>query len=112
MVSTVQSGAKRSKRTVSKPQTEWQAAHHFLQETRAKLVERGREQQAILFLADGSYDNIDFWKGLPEGAVCIAACAESMLLIALPQPDTIGNLFCAMRYGVKHKIADFCFRRA
>jgi hypothetical protein len=81
----------RSKRTVSKAQTEGQAAHRFLQETRAKLVERGREQQPILFLADGGYDNVDFWKGLPEGVHALVRTAKNRTLRYLPSADDHRN---------------------
>jgi hypothetical protein len=51
------------------PQREWEAGLVFLQWTRTELDAAGRQAQMLLTLADGAYDTLNFWRGLPARTV-------------------------------------------
>ncbi len=51
------------------PQREWEAGLAFLHWTRQELDEAGRTEQVLLVLADGAYDTLNFWRGLPDRAI-------------------------------------------
>ncbi len=52
------------------PQREWEAGLAFLHSTRRELDDAGRSEQVVLALADGAYDTLNFWRGLPVIAPC------------------------------------------
>ena len=64
---------------------EWEAAGNFLNWLRDGLDQIGRKDQAILALADGGFDVIDLWRGLPERVVLLTRTARNRCLYYLPQ---------------------------
>lgn len=66
-------------------QTEWQAGLGFLHWTRQRLDEEGRKQQLLLTLADGSFDTLKFWWGLPARTVLAVRTARNRRLYYLPE---------------------------
>lgn len=80
-----------------KPQTEVQAGLKIIKWCRQKLDEFGRQAQSLLVLADGSYDTIDFWRGLPKNCVALVRTARNRCLYHLPPEGSHGN----RRYGDK-----------
>ena len=78
----------KSQPEVHEPQKEWQAAVVFLNWLRGQLRLNGRSQQRVLMVADGSYDNLNLWKHLPEGVILLARSAKNRVLHTLPQPKT------------------------
>jgi len=67
------------------PQREWEAGLSFLNWVRQELDEAGRAQQVLLNLADGSFDVLDFWRGLPERTVLAVRTARNCRLYYLPE---------------------------
>jgi DDE superfamily endonuclease len=59
---------------------EWQAGLVYVEWVRRELDRLGRASQEILLLADGSYDVLDFWTGLPERVVAAIRCAKNRVL--------------------------------
>jgi hypothetical protein len=66
------------------PQKEWQAGLAFLAWVRGQLDQAGRAEQPVLALADGSFDRLGFWEGLPERVVAVVRTAKNRVLYALP----------------------------
>jgi hypothetical protein len=64
---------------------EWEAGLAFLDWTRQNLDEAGREQQMLLTLADGAFDTLNFWRGLPERTVLAVRTARNRRLYYLPE---------------------------
>ena len=79
------------------PRTEVAAGLSILQWTRNQLDEAGRSEQLLLSLADGSYDTLAFWAGLPERTVAVVRSARNRALFELPAADAHGN----RKYGAK-----------
>ncbi len=69
------------------PRREWQAGLAFLSWLRSGLDQAGRTQQLILALADGGFDVIELWRGLPERVILIVRTARNRRLFYLPQPE-------------------------
>lgn len=67
------------------PRREWEAGLAFLHWVRQELDLAGREEQLILDLEDGSYDTLDFWRGLPERTVLAVRTARNRRLYYLPE---------------------------
>ena len=67
------------------PQREWEAGLAFLQWVRKELDEARREQQILLNLADGSFDVLEFWRGLPAHTVLAVRTARDRRLYYLPE---------------------------
>ena len=67
------------------PQREWEAGLTFLHWTRHELDDVGRHAQVILTLADGAYDTLNFWRGLPERTVLAVRTARNRRLHSLPE---------------------------
>jgi hypothetical protein len=65
--------------------TEGEAGLSFLHWTRQCLDEEGREPQLLLALADGSFDTLNVWRGLPERTVLAVRTARNRRLCYLPQ---------------------------
>jgi len=65
-------------------QREWEAALTFLHWTRHELDEAERTAQLLLVLADGGYDTLNFWRGLPTRTVLAVRTARNRRLYALP----------------------------
>lgn len=65
---------------------EWEAGLQIVRWVRQKLDSFGREKQLVLFLGDGAYDQVEFWKRLPERVVMAVRTAKNRALWALPEP--------------------------
>lgn len=79
------------------PQTEVAAGLSILQWLRSQMDAAGRSKQVLLNLADGSYDTLAFWGGLPERTVAVVRTARNRCLFELPTADAHGN----RKYGNK-----------
>ena len=66
------------------PRREWAAALEFLRWVRQGLNELGRRAQRVLALADGAFDVVDFWRGLPENVDLVVRTARNRCLYGLP----------------------------
>jgi hypothetical protein len=66
--------------------TEWEAARAGLAWLRGRLDAAGRRAQRLLVLADGGYDVVKLWAGLPERTVLVARTARNRALYELPPP--------------------------
>lgn len=64
---------------------EWEAGLAFLHWVRAGLDAAGREVQAVLVLADGGFDVLDLWRGLPQRVILVARTARNRRLFWLPK---------------------------
>jgi hypothetical protein len=67
------------------PQREWEAGLAFLHWTRQELDAADRHNQLLLTLADGAYDTLNFWRGLPERTVLAVRTARNRRLYELPE---------------------------
>jgi hypothetical protein len=67
------------------PQREWEAGLAFLSWTRQELDEAGRAAQRLLTLADGAYDTLNFWRGLPDRTILAVRTARNRRLYELPE---------------------------
>lgn len=65
---------------------EWAAGLQFVGWVRQQLDRLARAQQTVLLLADGHYDVLDFWQGLPARTVAAIRCAKNRVLYELPTP--------------------------
>ena len=65
---------------------EWAAGVQFVTWVRAHLDMHGREAQQVLCLADGAYDKVDFWRGLPRNVTALVRTAKNRALCYLPAP--------------------------
>lgn len=74
----------KAQRSAHEAVKEWQGALTFMAWVRARLDEAGRQAQRVLFLGDGSYDNINLWKARPERVVVLVRSAANRALYALP----------------------------
>lgn len=73
----------------SQPQTveplkEWEASVQFLTWLRQQFVAHERAEQAILFVGDGHYDNLELWQHLPDDVTMLARSARNRVLYELP----------------------------
>lgn len=59
------------------PQREWEAGLAFLHWTRQELDDVGRGAQVVLALAEGVYDTLNFWRGLPDRTVLAVRTARN-----------------------------------
>ena len=95
----------------SEPQTveplkEWEASVQFLNWVRGHLHAHGREAQAVLFIADGHYDNLRLWQQLPAGVTMLARSAKNRVLYHLPDDSMHGN----RKYGLRAPQAQAIWR--
>lgn len=63
---------------------EWEAGLQVIGWVRKELDASGRESQPILCLADGSYDSVEVWNGLPQGVIAVVRTARNRCLRELP----------------------------
>jgi len=80
----------------SQPQTveplkEWEASVQFLTWLRQQFTAHQRPEQAILFVGDGHYDNLELWQHLPDGVTMLARSAKNRVLYHLPDETMHGN---------------------
>lgn len=93
------------------PQREWTGALLALHTLRHALDASGRFAQPILFLADGSYDVVDFWRELPARTIVVVRTARNRVLRDLPVTSP-GQRGRRRRYGpVAPKPADWLQER-
>jgi hypothetical protein len=76
----------KAKRQVHEAMKEWQAGLRFVEWVRQQLDEVGRSAPKVLLLVDGSFDNTELWKALPERVVVLARTAKNRALYHLPGP--------------------------
>lgn len=79
------------------PCTEWQASLAAVAWVRSQLDAVGRISQWVLLLADGRYDTLGFWKGLPQGVVAAVRTSRHRVLYELPPADSHKN----RKYGAQ-----------
>jgi len=77
--------------------TEVEAGLTFLHWTRQQMDKRGRTEQTLVTLNDGSYDTLKFWPGLPTNTIGIVRTARNRCLYELPSATAHGNC----KYGKK-----------
>jgi len=70
------------------PCKEWEAGLAFVQWVRQELDAAGRSLQQLLVLADGAYDTVGLWLGLPERTVLVVRTAKNRKLRELPAPSS------------------------
>lgn len=63
---------------------EWQAGVQFVTWVRQGLDRLGRSAQLLLVLADGAYDQVEFWKALPAHTAAAVRTAKNRVLRELP----------------------------
>lgn len=71
--------------------TEWAAALQAVQWVRAQFERLGRGQQRLLVLADGTFDVLDFWRGLDGWTTALVRTARHRCLHHLPPPQAHKN---------------------
>lgn len=64
---------------------EWEAGLLFIAWLRGGLDRAGRAGQTILALADGGFDVLDLWRGLPERVTLVTRTARNRCLYYLPE---------------------------
>jgi hypothetical protein len=70
--------------SLASPCREWQAGLQLVDWVRRQLDQLGRASQEILLVTDGSYDVLDYWRGLPERTIAAIRCAKNRVLYELP----------------------------
>jgi hypothetical protein len=65
---------------------EWEAGIQFITWVRQQLDRLGRGSQLLLLLADGAYEKVEFWRGLPDKTVAAVRTAKNRVLRELPGP--------------------------
>ena len=78
-------------RRITEPCKEWEAALAFLGWLRGVLSAWGRVGQRVLMLADGGFDTLGMWHGLPEGVILLTRSAKNRVLHHLPPADAHRN---------------------
>jgi hypothetical protein len=63
---------------------EWEAGLVYLHWVRSQLDQAGRKEQSILALADGAFDVLELWRGLPERVNLLSRTARNRCLYWLP----------------------------
>ncbi len=63
---------------------EWEAGLAFIGWVRQELDVAGRAVQRLLVLADGAYDTVGLWRGLPERTILVVRTAKNRRLRELP----------------------------
>ena len=64
---------------------EWEAGSLFINWLRQGLDGAGRARQKLLVLADGGFDVLDLWRGLPERVILVTRTARNRCLYYLPK---------------------------
>jgi hypothetical protein len=67
------------------PQREWEAGLTCVPWVRDGLDDLGRAAQQVLVLADGSFDTLSFWSGLPKRVILAVRTARNRALYWLPE---------------------------
>ena len=66
---------------------EWEAGLVFLKWVRERLDAAGRSGQKVLVLADGGFDVLELWKGLPANTLLAVRTARNRALFELPKRE-------------------------
>lgn len=74
----------KSPRQATEAVTEHAAGSEALEWVGKQLKQLGHGQRQILCLADGSFDNLAFWKGLKEGVTVLVRTAKNRAFCHLP----------------------------
>ena len=64
---------------------EWEAGLVFLNWLRQGLDRLGRKAQMLLVVADGGFDVLELWRGLPDNVVLLTRTARNRALFELPE---------------------------
>lgn len=92
--------------------TEWVAGLAGIAWLRGRLDAAGRRAQRLLVLADGSYDVVKLWAGLPARTVLLARTARNRALYE-PPPPAAGRRGAPRKYGPRALTpADWLHQRA
>lgn len=75
---------KKSHRTQTIAYKEWETAVISLNWLKNQLKRVGQESRQILMLGDGSYDNLNLWKHLPNGVTLFVRSAKNRVLYFMP----------------------------
>ena len=70
----------KARRQITEPCNEWEAALVFLHWLLATLAKLGRAAQPVLMVADGSFETLPLWQGLPDGVILLARSAKNRVL--------------------------------
>ncbi len=81
----------KARRQAHPARSEVWAARVALRWLRAAMRALGRGAMRILFVGDGRYDQVTFWKHLPEGVILLARSARNRRLFFLPEPTMRRN---------------------
>lgn len=73
------------------PLKEWEASVQFLTWLQEQFVAHERSEQALLFVGDGRYDNLNLWQQLRSGLTMMARSARNRVLYHLPNETMHGN---------------------
>ncbi|MGH9818046.1 MAG: transposase, partial [Candidatus Acidiferrales bacterium] len=73
------------------PCKEWAAGLAGVGWVRRQLDAAGRRSQALLLLADGRYDTLGFWNGLPQRVVAAVRTSRHRVLYELPPAGSHKN---------------------
>lgn len=63
---------------------EWEAGLEYLAWVRGELDQAGRSAQWLLALADGAFDTLGMWRGLPARTALVVRTAKNRALYELP----------------------------
>ncbi len=80
-----------SHRKVEEARTEVEATLWALGWLRGVLKEIGKGAKRVLMVADGGYDQVKMWKGLPEGVILMVRSARNRALFFLPTSEMRAN---------------------
>lgn len=81
----------KARRQITAPCKEWEAALVFLHWLLTVLRKLGRTTQQVLMVADGSFDTVRLWEGLPAGVILLARSAKNRVLHELVPEEAHGN---------------------
>jgi hypothetical protein len=73
----------KARRQITTACKEWEAALVFLNWLLGVLARWGRAAQRVLMVADGSFDTVALWLGLPEGVILLVRSARNRVLHGL-----------------------------
>jgi hypothetical protein len=63
---------------------DWEAALDFMKWLRTLLDSAERQLQPLVVLADGAFDKVELWKGLPDRVTMIVRTAQNRVLREMP----------------------------
>lgn len=81
----------KARRQATEARKETEAAREFLTWLQGQFQRLGRAGQLVLMVADGNYDTVTMWRGLPDGVVLMARSAKNRALHHLVPAQAHGN---------------------